>query len=72
MSMIFLWNCYGISIGFPWWFFGSPIGFRKDVYGIPVGFLLGFLEISMACLWYSCGISLVVLEDFHDISLGLL
>ena len=61
MSMIFLWDCYGMSIGFPWWFFGISIEFHKDVDRIPVGFLLDFREVSMAFLWYSYGISLVVL-----------
>ena len=70
--MIFLGDCYGISIGFPWWFFGISKRFHKDVYRIPVGFLFDFHEISMAFLWYSCGISLVVLKEFHDISVGFL
>ena len=55
-NVLFLLDCYGISIGFPWWFFGIFIRFHKDVYGIPVGILLDFHEISMEFLWHFHGI----------------
>ena len=38
-----LWNFYRISQG---------------CLRIPIGFLLGFHEVSVKFLWYSCGISL--------------
>ena len=55
ISMLFLWDSYGILKGFPWKFFGNSIAFQRDVYGISIGFLWdlnGILyDISKEFLW---------------------
>ena len=60
VSMIFLWDSYGMSEGILW-----------EFHGILMGFLCGSYAISMLYLWSFYGISVGFLWDFYDKSIEL-
>ena len=84
--MIFLWDYYGISIGFLCDFYGVsmvvllwyPHGISMLFYGITIGFLLDSYGIpmdppyvSMIFLWDYCVISEGMLWELYGILMGL-
>ena len=79
--MLFLWECYVISMGIAIGFLSeTAIGFLSVFYsgsgavsvGFPMGFLWNFSGISMGFLFCLYGIALGFLCGFYDISVGFL
>ena len=82
VSMVVLWDSYGVSKGclcdFLWiptvflrYFYDSSMRFLPDVHEVSIGFLWYFYEITMGLKNDFYGISMIFLEKFFGNSMGL-
>ena len=58
-SVIFLWDCYGMSEGILWEFNRIHMGFLWDFVVFPLLFPCYTYDLSMRFLWDSYGISMI-------------